>query len=101
MPLRSGKVPRKAGMIMDAHGSQYTLTLQGEQLAFSGLQMPEVEEADSPRTLFEERITQLRDFLKSFDELYGAFLKSRMGGWDVVKAGVKKWLGDAAKKQAA
>ncbi len=99
--VRSGKVPRKAGLIMDAHGSQYTLTLQAEQLAIAGLQMPEIEEADSPRTLFEERITQLRDFTKSFDKLYEAFLKVRLGGWDAVKNSVRKWIGEASKKQAA
>lgn len=99
--LRTGKVPRKAGLIMDAHGSQYTLTLQCEQFAIAGLQMPEVEDADSPRTLFEERITQLRDFVKSVDSLYAAFLNVRLSGWDGVKVAIRKWLGDAANKQAA
>ena len=36
--LRSGKVPRKAGLIMDARGSQYSLTLAAENLAVAGLQ---------------------------------------------------------------
>ena len=99
--LRTGKVPRKAGLIMDAHGSQYTLTLQCEQFAIAGLQMPEVEDADSPRTLFEERITQLRDFVKSVDSLYAAFLNVRLSGWDGVKVAIRKWLGDLANKQAA
>ena len=99
--LRTGKVPRKAGLIMDAHGSQYTLALQCEQFGIAGLQMPEVEEADSPRTLFEERITQLRDFVKSVDSLYAAFLNVRLSGWDGVKMAIRKWLGDAASKQAA
>lgn len=99
--LRSGKVPRKAGLIIDAHGSQYSLTLAAEQLAIAGLQMPEVEDADSPRTLFEERITQLRDFVKSMDELYEAFLNTRLGAWEPVRSAVRKWLDNASAKQAA
>lgn len=99
--LRSGKVPRKAGLILDAHGAQYSLTLAAEQLAIAGLQMPEVEDADSPRTLFEERITQLRDFVKSMDELYEAFLNTRLAGWEPVRSAVRKWLDNASAKQAA
>ena len=100
--LRSGKAPRKAGLVLDMHGSQYTLTLGAEQLSFAGLKMPEIEEADSPRTLFEERITQIRDFCKSFDELYGAFLKGRLGGWDALRQAIRKWMTEApAKKSAA
>ena len=99
--LRSGKVPRKAGLILDAHGSQYTLTFGAEQLFIGGMQMPEVEEADSPLTLFEERITQLREFVKSFDSLYSAFLQARLSGWDAGKSAIRKWIGDAVRKQAA
>lgn len=99
--LRSGKVPRKAGLILDSHGAQYSLTLAAEPLAFAGMQMPEVEEADSPRTLFEERITQIRDFIKTFDALYAAFLKVRMASWDGTRSHLRKWIGETVRKQAA
>ncbi len=99
--LRSGKAPRKAGLVLDMHGSQYSLMLGAEQLAFAGLKMPEIEEADSPRTLFEERITQIRDFCKSFDELYGAFLKARVGGWDGVRQSIRKWMGETPVRKSA
>ena len=92
---------RKAGLVLDMHGSQYSLMLGAEQLAFAGLKMPEIEEADSPRTLFEERITQIRDFCKSFDELYGAFLKARVGGWDGVRQSIRKWMGETPVRKSA
>lgn len=99
--LRSGKVPRKAGLILDAHGSQYTLTIGAEMLAVAGLTLPEVEEADTPRTLFEERITQLRDFNKSLDALYSAFLNARLSGWETTRSAIRKWITESLKRQAA
>ena len=99
--LRCGKMPRKAGMIMDAHRQQYTLTLGCEQISISGMQLPEVEEADSPRTLFEERITMLRDFVKSLDALYGAFLKKRLTGWESTRLTIRKWIMEMANQAAA
>lgn len=99
--LRSGKVPRKAGLIIDAHRQQFTFALNSEQLAFSGLQLPEVEEADSPRTLFEERITLLRDFIKGFDALYEAFLKARLGSWESTRNTMRKWMMEDKKQVAA
>jgi hypothetical protein len=63
--------------------------------------MPEVEEADTPRTLFEERITQLREFTKSFDALYAAFLKVRIESWEAIRSNVRKWVGPGQKQAAA
>src|SRR5262245_39906247 len=51
--LRSGKVPRKAGLIFDASNLQYSFNLRAETFAFGSLKLPEVEEADNPRVLFE------------------------------------------------
>jgi hypothetical protein len=39
--LRTGKVPRRAGLIVDAAGHQFSLTLNGEALAVSSLKLPE------------------------------------------------------------
>lgn len=90
--LRSGKAPRKAGLILDMPAGQYNLTLTGESLAVSSLKLPDVEEADNPRTLFEERITLLRDYSKGIDSLYEAFLTARLSGWNTTVASVQKWL---------
>ena len=42
--LQSGKLPRKAGLILVRHGAQYELTLQAETLAVSGALLPKAEE---------------------------------------------------------
>ncbi|HEY8748502.1 MAG TPA: hypothetical protein VIM11_11040, partial [Tepidisphaeraceae bacterium] len=54
--LRSGKVPRKAGFVIDAFRQQFMFNLNAETMALSTVKLPEVEDAETPRVLFEERI---------------------------------------------
>jgi hypothetical protein len=91
--LRSGKVPRKAGLIIESAGSQFTLTLSGESLGATSLQLPKVEDADNPRVLFEERVDLLRDLCKAIDSLYMTFLKLRTSsGWEGHVGAIRKWI---------
>jgi hypothetical protein len=91
--IRSGKVPRKAGLIIESSGIQYTLSLSAESLAIGSLKLPEVEEAESPRVLFEERVAMLRTFSKTFESLYGGFLKLRASGaWESQAGAIRKWI---------
>ena len=91
--LQAGKMPRKAGLILDAHSQQYSFAIAAELLAVSGLTMPNIEKADTPRTYTEERITQLRDFSGVLDALYATFLKARTGGkWESTVAEIRKWI---------
>ena len=100
--LRTGKVPRRAGLIVDAAGHQYSLTLNAEALAVGSLKLPDVEEAESPRVVFEERVAMLRDFGKSLDALFDTFLKARAtSGWESYTSGVRRWIVQAAKAAAA
>jgi hypothetical protein len=99
--LRTGKVPRRAGLIVDAAGHQYSLTLNAEALAVGSLKMPDVEEAESPRVVFEERVAMLRDLNKSLDALFDTFLKARASsGWEGYTSGVRRWIIQAAKAAA-
>ena len=99
--LRTGKVPRRAGLIVDAAGHQYSLTLSAEALAVGSLKMPEVEEAESPRVVFEERVAMLRELNKSLDALFDTFLKTRAAsGWESYTNGVRRWIIQAAKAAA-
>lgn len=92
--LRAGKVPRKCGLTLEHAGSLYAFTLNAETLAVSGLKMPEVPEADTPRVLFEERIGQLRDFGRLLDRLFAAFVSARSGGgWESTTQGIRRWIG--------
>lgn len=100
--LRSGKVPRKAGLIVDYGGNQYNCSLGAEGLNVGGLKLPEVEEADNPRVLFEERITLLRDFVKALNSLFDTFLAARGGaGWASVTTDIRKWIAVTVRPVAA
>ncbi len=100
--LRSGKVPRKAGMIIDANRQQYSFTLNPEQLSFGAAKLPDVEEAENPRVLFEERVTLLRDLCAALDGLFASFLKVRSSSsWEGYVNGVRRWIMQPVKTVAA
>jgi hypothetical protein len=90
--LRSGKVPRKATMILDG-GGQYYFGFNPETFAFGTMKLPEVEEAENDRVLFEERIGLLRDGCKMMDGIYAAFLKLRgSNSWESAAGKIRKWI---------
>jgi hypothetical protein len=100
--LRSGKLPRKAGMIIDAGRQQYSFTINAEQLSFSSAKLPDVEEAENPRVLFEERVALLRDLCGAIDGLFETFLKLRgSSGWEGHVNGVRRWIMQPVKTAAA
>ena len=99
--LRSGKVPRKAGLLLDANNLQYSLNVGGEGFSFGSLKLPEVEDAENPRVLFEERIALLRDFCKTFDALFASFLKTRASsGWEGQSGSIRKWIQHSSRNSA-
>lgn len=99
---RSGKVPRKVGLLLNVNGSDYTLTLNGESFAVGGAKLPEVEEAETPRHLFEERIGLLRDLCASIDGLFDAFLKVRASAkWEHEVSILRHWILQTPKIVAA
>lgn len=99
--LRSGKVPRKAGLVLDAFGHNLHLTLAAETLGVNGLKLPEVQ-GDTPRVVFEERIGVLRDFSRALDALYATFLKLRLGaGWETQVGNIRRWIARTSKPVAA
>lgn len=98
--LRTGKVPRKCGLIVEAPSGQYNLTLTGESFAVTGLKLPDIEQADTPRTLFEERISLLRDFSRVLDGMFYSFLTSRCQGWNTQVIQIQKWISSHVKPVA-
>jgi hypothetical protein len=90
--LRQGKVPRKAGLVIESAAGLFHCTLAAETLAIASLKLPDVEEADTPRALFEERITLLRDFTTTIEQLYEVFLAVRLTVWDAEVAEIRKWI---------
>ena len=90
--LQSGKLPRKAGLILVRHGAQYEFTLQAETLAVSGLALPKVEEARG-RDAQVARIESLRHLVQSLDLLYDAYGRRRTGpDWAGDLGRIRRWL---------
>jgi hypothetical protein len=100
--LRSGKVPRKAAVVLVAGGQEFRFTFNPETFALASAKLPDVEEAENPRVLFEERITMLRDLCAAIDGLFGAFLKVRTSSaWEGQVNTIRRWILKGAKSATA
>jgi hypothetical protein len=92
-------VPRKAFLSIVARRNPFEFTINPEGLALSGAKLPEVEDAETPRALFEERIALLRDLSTTVDALYQAFLGARASsGWEGQVNTMRKWITAAPAK---
>jgi len=99
--LRSGKLPRRAGLIVESGGRQFELSFNCETLGCSGVKLPDVEEADDPRVLFEERIAMVRALSGAIDGLFHAFLKLRVSGsWEGQVGAIRRWIMREEKRAA-
>jgi hypothetical protein len=94
--LRSGKVPRKMGLTMESGGVVWRLAWSAESFALSGVKLPQIEEAENPRVVFEERLALLRQLCGACDGLYETFLKLRTSSrWESATSAIRKWIGAA------
>ena len=91
--VRTGKVPRKAGLLLNASGCRFLADAQPRSDAwFGSAKLPDIEDAESPRVVFEERIALLRDLTKTVDKLFEAFLKLRLSaGWESQVTAIRRW----------
>jgi len=115
--IQSGKLPRKAGLILSRHGQQYEFTLQAETFNVSGASLPKQDDDESAngsghsngngngngngqshgRVAAEERLEQIRHLSESIDLLYGAFLKRRLArDWNETRDRIRTWLRSGA-----
>ncbi len=100
--LRSGKLPRRMGLILEAGGRPFELGMSAETLGCSGARFPDIEEADEARVIFEERIAMLRDLCKGLDGLFQLFLKLRASsGWEGQTNTIRRWILTESKQAAA
>jgi hypothetical protein len=89
-------------LLLHAGGQQYDLSLNPETMAVGSGKLPEVEEAETPRVLYEERIALLRDLCRYLDGLYGTFIKSRASSaWEGHLGGIRRWIQKPNKVVAA
>lgn len=91
--LRSGKLPRKASIILHGNGNQFEFNFNPEAFSVGSCKLPEIEDAENARALFEERISLLRDFCQATDTLFHTFLKLRASSsWEGRTGQIRKWI---------
>lgn len=90
--IQSGKLPRKAGLTVVRHGSQYEFALHAETLAIGSAKLPASDEnGDRPRV--NERVDQIRNLVETTDLLYDAFGRERFGPkWGETLSRMQNWL---------
>ena len=98
--IRSGKLPRKAGMTIMRHGEQYDLTIQPETFMVSGAKI-HVEDTSQGRGVREDRIESVRSLHETVDLLFRAFCEQRIGkAWNGELEQIGRWLkSDAARRK--
>ncbi len=91
--IRSGKLPRKAGLILVRNGEQYEFTLQAETLAVGGAKIHNDDEPSEGRGILEDRIEKLRDLNGTLDLTFHTFCERRIGGdWPSELKEMRRWL---------
>lgn len=90
--IRSGKLPRKAGLILVRHGVQYELVLQAETFSVSGARI-RTEETAEGRGILEDRIENVRSLHETLNLLLAAFCARRIGRqWSGELDAICRWL---------
>jgi hypothetical protein len=90
--IRSGKLPRKAGLTLVRHGEHYDLTLQAESFAATGARI-RVEETAEGRGFVEDRIESLRALRETLDLMFQAFCERRIDKqWPAELSRLQDWL---------
>jgi len=90
--IRSGKLPRKAGLTMVRLGQQYELTLQAESFSVSGAKLQKDDDAQG-REVFESRIEAIRQLSETIDLMFEVFCRVRLSsGWGEQVQRISQWV---------
>lgn len=91
--LRSGKVPRKLGLLATVGDEPFALTLSADSLAVGACRLPEVDDADTFRAVYEQRFEHIRSLIAALDTAYVSFLELRCSSaWTGWLADTRKWI---------
>jgi hypothetical protein len=91
--------PRLTILTVRTMEEQVALSFNPETFFCSAVKLPDVEDADSPRVVFEERISMLRDLSRALDSLFHAFLNTRASsGWESKTGVIRRWITQPAKQ---
>jgi len=98
--LKTGKWPRKFGLIVSDGEHQWDLTLSGDTLNVSAALLPDITDAQTPREIIEQRLDLIGSLSFALDQLYAAFLKQRTAsGWTSKREVVSKWIRERGGKR--
>ncbi len=88
--IRSGKLPRKVGMILVRDGLRYELVLQAETFAVSGAKIV----AEDEETIeIDDRIEAIRGLSETIDGMFHTFCERRTGeAWGQERNQIQQWL---------
>ena len=94
--LKSGKWPRKTGIIVATDHQQWEATFQADRFVFTGIKMPKPDEdaaPASPRELTEFRLASLRCFDIAMVSLFELFLDKRTDdSWNSTRDRIARWI---------
>ena len=96
--IRTGKLPRKAGLILARQGEQYDLTLQAETFAINAAKIKSDESVDG-RGAVEDRVDSLRALHQTVVLLFQAFCQVRVSKqWPRTLNQLRRWLKAPARR---
>lgn len=91
--LSVGKRPIRAGLHLAAHGEVFSLGIRGDVMHYTGVQLPEPDDASTPREVFHDRMDKLRNLIEAVGETYNAYLKKRLSSkWPQVLNAMRSWV---------
>lgn len=97
--LRAGKQPNKAGLVIGSPVGEFALTLDGERLTVSALNVPEDDAESDPRAQIEQRFELIADAANLLDALFEIFVHTRTGReWDAELDAMSRWAAGERKK---
>lgn len=100
--IRSGKLPRRSGMIVVRHDRQYELVLGAETFAITGAKIPKPEEDGlDNHGRRQARVDGLRSMMDAMDLLYLTFCRVRFSAaWTEQLSRMQRWLSREERRAA-
>lgn len=93
--IRSGKLPRKAGLTMVRHDQQFEVSIGAELFAVSSGKLPQCpDDVTGAREKLEARVTHIRDLDEALSLLFRCFLERRLSTsrWREDLDNIQSWL---------
>ena len=94
--VKSGKLPRKAGLILVRNCEQFEFMLHAETLGVGSAKLPRpADDVTQARAKLEDRVRAIRELNSSIGLLYAHFIGIRLGkGWIDTLPKMQKWLAE-------